>query len=184
LQPTSSVRVVLIAVGLAFVQTAHSDILISADSRLDAYQLLHEKLGGIPYETPDCIHSEFGPHITQRHDVELAEDVFEFHLHADYDNDRCLTYDRQRTEIKVYDGSASNLKGYEQEVIFYQWRFRLPHDIRPAGYFNHIFQLKPVGENVGGNPAFTFSLLPGDEFALYHDEGNGIRGREDAQGGA
>lgn len=144
---------------------AAAAVLVEADTRVDTYLLLHEKLGGTPYEVPDCGHSEFGPHITQQFDHEIGRDVFAFHLHRDFDDDRCLNSDRQRTEIKVYSRSADHLKGFHGESQQYLWLFKLDDGVQPSGRWTHIFQIKPAGD-VGGSPLFTLSLGGEDEGTL------------------
>ncbi len=61
---------------------------------------------GFQIEDPDCVHMDFGSHVTQAFDAELDRNVFVFHSHIEEDNDRCQVFDRVRMEIK---GSASSI---------------------------------------------------------------------------
>ena len=56
-------------------------------------------IAGFGIENPDCIHSDFGAHITQGFDDILQKNVFLFHSHIEADNDRCQVLDRVRMEI-------------------------------------------------------------------------------------
>jgi len=157
---------------------AAAAVLVEADTRVDTYLLLHEKLGGTPYEVPDCGHSEFGPHITQTFDDELRKDVFLFHLHRDHDDDRCIVQDRQRTEVKTYSRNTPHLIGSYGEDHSYRWKFRFDGKFQPSSNFTHFFQIKPVGnEETGTNPLLTFSANTRDGkdyFRINHDRGNGM----------
>jgi len=107
-------------------------------------------------ENPECVHPEFGRHITEVWDGELFQYVFEFHSHVTPDNDRCINFDRQRVEIKTYGGSPDNLKGVVGERIEYHWNFRLPEGFQPSTSFTHIHQIKAVGGD-DGMPIFTLT---------------------------
>lgn len=148
---------------------ANAGIFVTAVPTVDTYQLFTEKLRRAIIEVPDCSHSEFGPHITQQFDAELQKHVFAFHLHVDHDDDRCMVYDRQRTEISTYHAVAR-----ENDVRTYQWRFRIPEDYLPSTFWNHVFQLRPIDPEPGGNPVFTISMLSGEieELLFYHDGGS------------
>jgi len=135
--------VILIAV---LVQVVHSKTWLRADGRSDStYSLLNSVLGGTAYEVPDCAHSGYGPHITQRTDTELNRAVFAFHAHVSPDNDRCQSFDRQRVEIKTYDPSPSGLKGYQGETVTLSWNFRLNSQFQASSKFCHIHQIKAKG---------------------------------------
>ncbi|KAG4080375.1 hypothetical protein HA402_006713 [Bradysia odoriphaga] len=78
---------------------------LRADGVTDTYTLIDAALlerSGTVVETPDCKHTDFGPHITQVFDDELNRHVFAFHSHIRQDDDRCINTDRQRVEIKTY----------------------------------------------------------------------------------
>lgn len=161
---------------LALPAPAAAAAFVQANLSRDAYLLLHETLGGNPYETPDCGHAQFGPHITQAYDPELRRDVFEFHLHLDEDNDRCMKYDRQRTEIKTNIDSGERRIARKGETHTYQWKFKLDRHFQPSRYWSHIFQIKPA--KLQNNPLFTFSPQANEnglELRLRHDDGSGMR---------
>lgn len=162
----------ILAATLLLALPANAGVHLSADTRIDTYQLIEERLGGNSKEVPDCSHSEFGPHISQLHDPEVGTDVFAFHIHTAFDDDRCMIYDRQRTEITTY-----NAKALKNDVMVYQWRFKLDESYLPSTFWNHIFQLRPIDSVPGGNPLFTFSLLSGEteELLFYQDTGDGMK---------
>lgn len=125
---------------------ANGKTWLRADGRSDdTYSLLNSVLGGTAYEVPDCAHSGYGPHITQRTDSELNRPVFAFHAHVSQDNDRCINFDRQRVEIKTYDPSPSSTKGYEGETVTLSWNFRLNSQFQASSKFTHIHQIKAKG---------------------------------------
>ena len=84
--------------GLKSAVTAQS--YLTADGTSDTYALLESFLGGNSLELPDCTHNV--KHISQGNDGSLNRQVFYFHSHVNEDNDRCMNYDRQRTEITSY----------------------------------------------------------------------------------
>jgi len=67
--------------------------------------------------------------------------------------------DRQRLEIKAYNSSQSNVKGFQNETVTYKWKFRpmSPYPTSPSGNFHHIFQVKASGGD-DGMPILTFSV--------------------------
>src|SRR5262245_50823038 len=77
---------------------------------------------GFAYENPDCVHSSFGPHVTQAFDADLNKNVFVFHSHIVDDNDRCTNLDRVRMEIK---GNNSTSEHTEGQTAWYRWKFKL-----------------------------------------------------------
>jgi hypothetical protein len=109
----------------------------------DTYALLNNFLGGTAYEVPDCKHNQ--QHITQQTDTELAVPIFVFHSHVNSDDDRCQNSDRQRTEIKSYEPSPAQFKGFNGESVSYSWDVRLNSQFQPSTAFTHIFQVKAVG---------------------------------------
>jgi hypothetical protein len=109
------------------------------------YDLINSVLGGTAVDTPDCAHPSFGPHITQEMDSELNRPVFNFHSHIAEDNDRCITFDRQRTEIKTYNPSPEYLKGYNGDTVSFSWNLRLDSAFQPSAKFTHFHQLMAVG---------------------------------------
>ncbi len=133
--------------------------LLKADASQDTYTLINKSLAPIKgdvVEVSDCSHKDFGPHITQAFDKELGKDVFVFHAHVDYDNDRCQKMDRQRTEIKTYGASGDHLVGTAGEKHTYTWLFKLDKDFQPTTSFTHIHQIKAIGGS-DSMPMLTFS---------------------------
>lgn len=116
---------------------------LDADGVTPTYALIEGVLGAGNVETPDCIHPEFGPHVTQAEDATLAMPVFVFHLHVTPDNDRCLASDRQRTEIKVSDSSPDSLRIKLGDTVHYRWRFRLDAGFQASPGFTHLHQVRP-----------------------------------------
>lgn len=106
-------------------------------------------------EDPQCIHA--GRHITEVWDADAAKYVYEFSIHVNEDNDRCINFDRQRVEIKTYEPSPASLKGNVGETILYKWRFKVPVGFQPSSNFTHIHQIKAVGGDES-DPIFTFTV--------------------------
>ncbi len=129
--------------------------VLSADGRTDTYKLITKVLGAGP-EVPDCGHAAFGPHITQAMDNQLGKYVFQFHAHATLDNDRCVNFDRQRTEIKTASSSPAALKAFNGDTMNFRWRFKLDAGFQPSSRFTHIHQIK-AGDGNAGAPLITLS---------------------------
>ncbi len=134
-------------------------VTLSADGPGDTYELITSVLapGENPIETPDCNHTEFGPHIDEVFDADLNANVFRFIIHTDPDNDRCINFDRQRNEIKTYDQSPDNLLGVENETVVYKWKFKLQDGFQSSPNFTHIHQLKSVGGDFASMPMYTLT---------------------------
>lgn len=113
----------------------------------NTYNLINSVLGGTAVEVPDCAHPQM--HITQRIDTDLNIPVFNFHSHVDFDNDRCINFDRMRTEIKTYGPSPAHMKCFNGETVSYSWDLRLNSQFQPSTAFTHIFQSKAVGGDDG-----------------------------------
>ncbi|CAL8140707.1 unnamed protein product [Orchesella dallaii] len=112
----------------------------------NTYNLLNSVLGGTAYEVPDCAHGSYGPHITQRVDTTLNVPIFAFHAHVAEDKEGCsMTGDRQRVEIKTYNPSPNELKGFSGETVTLSWNFRLNSQLQPSTKFFHIHQIKAKG---------------------------------------
>ncbi|CAL8118491.1 unnamed protein product [Orchesella dallaii] len=132
--------------GAFIIVPSQAKTWLRADGRSDStYNLINSVLGGTAVEVPDCAHSGYGPHITQRTDTELDRPVFAFHAHVAQDNDRCINFDRQRIEIKTYDPSPSGLKGYQGETVTLSWNIRLNSQFQASSKFTHLHQLKAKG---------------------------------------
>lgn len=141
--------------------TMHGQVVLNADGTTDTYNLINASFA-LPnknaVEVPDCNHTIFGDHITQVFDTELNKFVFQFHIHVNPDNDRCINFDRQRNEIKSYDGSPENLKAVVGETVEYKWMFKISDDFQPSSNFTHIHQIKSVGGPYESIPMITLTL--------------------------
>lgn len=139
---------IFLVVLTVFLKRCEAVTKLRADGVTDTYALINaallERTGDV-VETPDCKHTEFGPHITQIFDDELNRHVFAFHSHIRQDDDRCINTDRQRVEIKTYDRSPQEQLGYDGEFVTYSWNFKLDAGFLPPYSFGHIHQLKAVG---------------------------------------
>lgn len=142
----------------------NAQVLLEANGPGSTYELINSKLapnGGDVVEHPECVHPEFGRHITEVWDATLNKYVFEFHIHVTPDNDRCINFDRQRMEIKTYDASPAHLKGTTGETIVYKWKFRLPVGFQPSSNFTHLHQIKAVGGDAD-DPLFVLTARKGN----------------------
>ena len=143
----------------------------------DTYALINSVLapGADVVETPDCGHAAFGPHITQEFDATLKQHVFRFHVHRDRDDDRCMSADRQRTEIKVYDKSPAAFLAKPGDVHIYRWKFKLDDGFQGSRHFTHLHQIKAVGGPEESMPLVTLAARKGkagqpDRFKLNYAE--------------
>lgn len=139
-------------------------VVLNADGPGNTYDLITSVLapGANPIEVPDCGHTGFGDHIDELMDSDLNTNVFRFIIHTDPDNDRCITFDRQRNEIKTYDQSPDNLLGTENETVVYKWKFKLPAGFQSSPNFTHIHQLKSVGGALASMPMYTLTTRKGN----------------------
>lgn len=126
---------------------------------LDAYDLIRDFGGPNPIEAPD-LYPENHPgiaHIYEDSDSVLGNHfVFIIHRDIDIDRDKTDVIDRQRNEIKAYEGSEEALKGFENETFIYKWKFQLDPLMEVSTRFSHFFQLKAVGGQ-DGQPIVTIS---------------------------
>ena len=136
-----------------------SDIKLISDGEGDTYELINSILAPNynVIEAPDCSHEDFGRHIDEVFDNELNKNVFRFFIHTTPDNDRCIKFDRQRNEIKSYDKSPDELKGIQNEIVEYSWKFKLPSDFNSSKKFTHIHQIKAVGGSEDAMPLITLT---------------------------
>ena len=165
---------------------SHSQVVLKADGPGETYELISSVLapGKSAVEAPDHNklgnHSSFGRHIAEVWDADLKENVFEFYSHINYVNaDKTITTDnepvsnvdqKQRVEIKSYEGSPDNLKGTIGETITYQWKFKLPIGFQPSSNFTHLHQIKAVG-GTQDMPIFTLTAKKASEnkFNVVHN---------------
>jgi len=163
-----------------------SQVVLKADGPGETYELISSVLapGKSAIEAADHNkfgnHTTFGRHIAEVWDADLKANVFEFYAHIDYSNaDNTSTTDnepvgdvaqKQRVEIKTFDGSPDNLKGTLGETITYQWKFKLPKGFQPSTNFTHLHQIKAVG-GTQDLPIFTLSAKKGtvNQFNVVHN---------------
>ncbi len=130
-----------------------------AGTGLAAYDLIRAFGGSRPIEAPD-LYPENHPgvaHIYEDTDATVGNHfVFIIHRDIDIDRDRLDITDRQRNEIKTYDGSEEALKGYENETFVFTWKFKINADMAVSTRFSHFFQLKAVGGS-DSHPILTIS---------------------------
>ena len=53
--------------------------------------------------------------------------------------------------------SPNNLLGVENEIVRYQWKFKLAEGFQSSSSFTHIHQLKSVGGNFASMPMYTLT---------------------------
>ena len=165
---------------------SHSQVVLKADGPGDTYELISSVLapGKSAVEAADHNklgnHASFGRHIAEVWDADLKENVFEFYSHINYINaDKTTTTDnepvsdvaqKQRVEIKTYEGSPDNLKGTLGETITYQWKFKLPKGFQPSSNFTHLHQIKAVGGSQD-MPIFTLTAKKAtvNQFNVVHN---------------
>lgn len=129
-----------------------STVTMDADGAggLDTYTLIRNQFGANPIEAPDLYpannHAGF-QHIQESTDPTVGPHfVFYIHRDLDWDRDQYPTVsDRQRNEIKTYDGSSEALKGRLGETFVIQWKFKINAGMTVSTKFTHLFQLKAVG---------------------------------------
>ena len=115
------------------------------------------------------------------YDKDLKKDILKIEMKRDRDQDGSSgnKKDRQRTEFKVFDKSNDSQKAFKNELMMYDWKFKLGNDIKSVNKFFHIMQLKFVG-NTSGSPFFTLSLrnnklcckLEDDDYVYFTDSEN------------
>ncbi|MEI8087627.1 MAG: hypothetical protein WCG93_15565, partial [Paludibacter sp.] len=152
------IKLTLMLLSTILPQYILSQALLEADGSGNTYELINSilALGYDAVENPECVHPEFGRHITEVWDADLNQFVFEFNIHVTPDNDRCINFDRQRMEIKTYAASPDNLIGTTGETIAYKWKFKLPAGFQPSSNFTHLHQIKAV-DGSDDMPIFTLT---------------------------
>ncbi|CAL8079986.1 unnamed protein product [Orchesella dallaii] len=163
-----------------FASTSNALSYLRANGQTETYTLIQQVFGGqsSAVEVPDCNHTSFGPHITQVHDPTLDSFVFAFHSHIRQDDDRCVKFDRQRTEIKTNDDLPSDeLTGHLGDHLTLSWDFKLDSEFQPPYSFCHIHQLKAVGGDDSmpiitltprrSHPANVIQLIHMDSFGAF-----------------
>jgi hypothetical protein len=132
----------------------YGQAFLNADATGDAYARIQSK--GFDYEVPDCVHPV--RHIFEQYDSTLKKNVFAFNIHRSVDNDRCINFDRQRVEIKTWDGSPDSMKGFLGDTMVHRWKFKLDAAFQPSTNFSHIHQIKAGdGTYDTDNPIITLT---------------------------
>ena len=149
-----------------YASAASAQVHLVANGQPDTYALINGALGGNAIEQPDCLHPEFGRHVTQEADADLGKPVFVFHMHRDIDGDGaasggCQRVDRQRNEIKTYGPSPAYVKGFFGDTVTYRWRFKLDAGMQPSSSFTHIHQIKAGDGTNDDAPIFTLTPRAG-----------------------
>ncbi len=134
-------------------QLTQAQVFMPADSSGDAYSCITKK--GYGYEVPDCVHDTV--HISEHWNAFLRKPAFEFSLHRDIDNDRCINFDRQRTEIKTSGSSPTSMIAYYGETMTFRWKFLLDSAFQPSPNFCHIHQIKAGDGPDADSPLMTIS---------------------------
>lgn len=165
--------------------TLAASVTLTADSTspdpadpTPAYTVIRKVLGPSGFNTPDCTHPDFGPHITQEIDADLGR-IFLFHSHVTPDGDMCVSTNHPRNEIKVDAQSDNYLKAFNGDRVSYRWRFRLPPGFQSSYNFTYVHQIKAAnGDTL--LPLIAFNLQKGrngapDTFGVNHADSAGIR---------
>jgi hypothetical protein len=130
------------------------------DSKLNAVNQIKASFGKYSIEAPDLLKKIEGE--TER--IRIVRDkkiksAFEFLLHRDLDGDRDKIWpigkERQRNEIKGYQGSVDALKGYENQTHQIKWQLKIKENFKITKEFCHFFQLKAVGIHNVDAPILT-----------------------------
>jgi hypothetical protein len=149
--------------------------MLQADGSGRTYELIRSK--GLKLEVPDCAHPV--KHVSEIWDTELKKYVFVFDAHRDMDNDRCKSFDRQRTEITVADTLVSDsLAGRIGTTFTYTWKFKLDAAFQSSSSFCHIHQIKAVGGPDEGMPLMTITPRAGrpEKLQLIYTPSKGTSG--------
>ena len=141
-----------------------SEVLLRADidSGKKAVAQVQAVFGKYSIETPESFqgnHAGF-EHLKIEEDHQMGP-CFTFYLHRDKDGDRDRVWprgkERQRNEIKGYQGSPQTLKSSLGEVTRYHWLLKIDESFAVTKNFCHFFQLKPVGGKHASDPVATLS---------------------------
>jgi hypothetical protein len=117
---------------------SYSQTFMDADSTGDAYARINSK--GFTYEVPDCGHAV--RHISEVWDNELKKFVFVFDIHRDLDNDQCINFTNQRTEIKSWNQTPNSMTAHFGDTLYTRWKFKLDSLFMSSPDFCHIHQIK------------------------------------------
>ena len=147
-------------------QIAHASKTVELKARLEskisAVDQIKESFGKYSIEAPDLLRNNPG----QSERIRIVRDkeiknAFELLLHRDLDGDRDKIWpigkQRQRNEIKGYQGSVDALKGYENQTHLIKWYLKIGETFKITKEFCHFFQLKAVGTHNVDAPILTLS---------------------------
>ena len=147
-------------------QIAHASKTVELKARLEskisAVDQIKESFGKYSIEAPDLLRNNPG----QSERIRIVRDkeiksAFELLLHRDLDGDRDKIWpigkQRQRNEIKGYQGSVDALKGYENQTHLIKWYLKIGETFKITKEFCHFFQLKAVGTHNVEAPILTLS---------------------------
>jgi len=142
--------------------TTVSTVILDSDGPggVETYALIRSVFGPEAIEAPDLYANNHPgiPHVREDRDAVVGNHfVFLIHRDSDWDRDTYpATTDRQRNEIKTYEGSAANLKALEGETFLLTWKFKINPTMPVSKSFTHLFQLKGVGGDEQ-QPLVTFT---------------------------
>ena len=151
---------------LFLTQIAHASKTVELQARLqskiNAVDQIKESFGKYSIEAPDLLKKIEGQSERIRiiRDKEIKS-AFELLLHRDLDGDRDKIWpigkERQRNEIKGYQGSDDTLKGYKNQTHLIKWHLKIEETFKITKEFCHFFQLKAVGTHNVDAPILTLS---------------------------
>lgn len=151
---------------LFLTQIAHASKTVELQARLEskinAVDQIKESFGKYSIEAPDLLKKIEGQSERIRiiRDKEIKS-AFELLLHRDLDGDRDKIWpigkERQRNEIKGYQGSDDTLKGYKNQTHLIKWHLKIEETFKITKEFCHFFQLKAVGTHNVDAPILTLS---------------------------
>ena len=147
-------------------QIAHAsktvELQARLESKLNAVDQIKESFGKYSIEAPDLLKKIEGQSERIRiiRDKEIKS-AFELLIHRDLDGDRDKIWpigkERQRNEIKGYQGSDDALKGYKNQTHLIKWHLKIEETFKITKEFCHFFQLKAVGTHNVDAPILTLS---------------------------
>ena len=151
---------------LFLTQIAHASKTVELQARLEskinAVDQIKESFGKYSIEAPDLLKKIEGQSERIRiiRDKEIKS-AFELLIHRDLDGDRDKIWpigkERQRNEIKGYQGSDDTLKGYKNQTHLIKWHLKIEETFKITKEFCHFFQLKAVGTHNVDAPILTLS---------------------------
>ena len=138
------------------------ELQASQKSKLNAVDQIKASFGKYSIEAPDLLKKIEG----QSDRIRIVRDkkitsAFEFLIHRDLDGDRDKIWpigkERQRNEIKGYQGSPEPMKGKLNQTHHIKWYLKIDKSFQINKEFCHFFQLKAVGSKNIDYPVLTLS---------------------------